>query len=245
MARHEFESAIESIRLQKMWCSPEAAGIVYSIHMPKKGNQKPGKLRRKTNAEWNWRKNYRVWDANRKIFLYPENWIEPELRLPSRFRVPLSELALFIRPRCGAKGVRILFTGNNQPRRLVAAQALARTLGKDLYRIDLSAVVSKYIGETEKNLGRVFNTTKNSQAVLFFDEADALFGKRTDVKDSHDRYANIEINYLLRRSEKYAGLTILAARTRTRIDKRLLRRFHFIIPVPQRKKLRRKESSTC
>ena len=240
MARHEFESAIESVRLQKMWCSPEAAEIVYSIHMPKKGSQKPGKLRRKTNAEWNWRKNYRVWDANRKIFLYPENWIEPELRLPSRFRVPLSELALFIRPRFGANGVRILFTGNNQPRRLIAAQALSHTLGKDLYRIDLSAVVSKYIGETEKNLGRVFNTTKNSQAVLFFDEADALFGKRTDVKDSHDRYANIEINDLLRRSEKYAGLTILAARTRTRTDKRLLRRFHFIIPVPQRKKLRRK-----
>jgi SpoVK/Ycf46/Vps4 family AAA+-type ATPase len=228
-----------------MWCSPEAAEIVYSIHMPKKGSQKPGKLRRKTNAEWNWRKNYRVWDANRKIFFYPENWIEPELRLPSRFRVPLNELALFIRPRCGANGVRILFTGNKHPRRLVAAQALSHILGKDLYRVDLSAVVSKYIGETEKNLGRVFNTTKNSQAVLFFDEADALFGKRTDVKDSHDRYANIEINYLLRRSEKYAGLTILAARTRTRIDKRLLRRFHFIIPVPQRKKLRRKESSTC
>jgi ATPase family associated with various cellular activities (AAA) len=245
MARREFESAIESVRLQKMWCWPEATEIVYSIHMPKKGNQKPGKLRGKTNAEWNWRKNYRMWDANRKIFLYPENWIEPYLRLPSRFRVPLNELALFIRPRCGAKGVRILFTGKNQPRRLVAAQALAHPLGKDLYRIDLSAVVSKYIGETEKNLGRVFNTTKNSQAVLFFDEADALFGKRTDVKDSHDRYANIEINDLLRRSEKYAGLTILAARTRTRIDKRLLRRFHFIIPVPQRKKLRRKESSTC
>src|SRR5947207_12624470 len=166
MARHEFESAIESVRLQKMWCSPEAAEIVYSIHMPKKGNQKPGKLRRKTNAEWNWRKNYRVWDANRKIFLYPENWIEPELRLPSRFRVPLSELALFIRPRCGAKGVRILLTGKVRARRLVAAQTLAHNLGTDLYRIDLSAVVSEYIGETEKNLGRVFNAAKDSHAVL-------------------------------------------------------------------------------
>src|SRR5947207_13742469 len=232
MARHEFEQAIESVRLQKMWCSPEAAEIVYSIHMPKKGNQKPGKLRRKTNAEWNWRKNYRVWDANRKIFLYPENWIEPELRLPSRFRVPLSELALFIRPRFGANGVRILFTGNNQPRRLIAAQALSHTLGKDLYRIDLSAVVSKYIGETEKNLGRVFNTTKNSQAVLFFDEADALFGKRTDVKDSHDRYANIEINYLLQRMEAYTGLAILATNRKSALDRAFLRRLRFLVDFP-------------
>jgi hypothetical protein len=213
--------------------------------MPRKKIQKLGKPHRKAEAEWQWRKNCRVWDANRRIFLYPENWIEPELRLPVRFRVPLSELALFIRPRCGAKGVRILFPGKDRSRRLVAAQTLAHNLGKDLYRVDLNAVVSEYIGETEKNLGRVFNAAKNSHAVLFFDEADALFGKRTDVKDSHDRYANIEINYLLRRSEKYAGLTILAASNRTRIDKRLLRRFHFIIPVPQRKKLRHKESSTC
>jgi SpoVK/Ycf46/Vps4 family AAA+-type ATPase len=207
--------------------------------------QTPGKPHRKTRAGWKWRKNYRVWDANRRIFLYPENWIEPELRLPARFRVPLSELALFIRPRCGAKGVRILFSGKDRSRRLVAAQTLANSLGKNLYRVDLNAVASEYLGETEKNIGRVFNAAKDSHAVLFFDEADALFGKRTDMKDRHDRYANIEINYLLRRSEKYAGLTILASGNRTRIDKRLLRRFHFIIPVPQRNKLRRKESSTC
>jgi SpoVK/Ycf46/Vps4 family AAA+-type ATPase len=207
--------------------------------------QNSGTPRRGSGARWKWRKNYRVWDANRRIFLYPENWIEPELRLPARFRVPLCELALFIRPRCGAKGVRILFSGKDRWRRLVAAQTLANSLGKDLYRVDLNAVVSEYIGETEKNIGRVFDVAKDSHAVLFFDEAAALFGKRTDVKDSHDRYANIEINYLLRRSEKYAGLTILATSNRTRIDKRLLRRFHFIIPVPQRNKLRRKESSTC
>jgi hypothetical protein len=213
--------------------------------MPRKKIQKPGTSRRKTEAGWKWRKNYRVWHANRRIFFYPENWIEPELRLPARFRVPLSELALFIRPRCGAKGVRILFPGKDRSRRLVAAQTLAHNLGKDLCRVDLNAVVSEHIGETEKNLGRVFNAARDSHAVLFFDEADALFGKRTDVKDSHDRYANIETNYLLRRSEKYAGLTILATSNRTRIDKRLLRRFHFIIPVPPRKKLRREESSTC
>jgi hypothetical protein len=213
--------------------------------MPRKKNQKPGKPRRKTEARWEWRKNYRVWDANRKIFLYPENWIGPELRLPAPFRISLNELALFIHPRCSAKGVRVLFPGKDRPRRLVSAQTLARSLGKNLYRIDLHAVVSDYIGETEKNLRRVFDATKSSRGVLFFDEGDALFGRRTDVKDSHDRYANIEINYLLGKSEKYPGLTIVAISNRTRINKTLLRRFHFVIPIPRRRKLRRKESSTC
>lgn len=211
--------------------------------MERKKSGKPGKPRRKTDATWKWRKNYRVWDANRKIFLYPENWIEPELRLPVPFRVSLNELALFIHPRCSAKGVRVLFPGKDRERRLVSAQTLAHSLGKNLYGIDLNAVVSEYIGETEKNLGRVFDAAKRRRAVLFFDEADALFGKRTNVKDSHDRYANIEINYLLRRSEKYAGLTIVAIKNRTRINKALLRRFHFIIPIPRRRKLRRKKSS--
>src|SRR5882762_6898578 len=109
--------------------------------MLRKKINKLGPPRRKTEAGWQWRKNYRVWDANRGIFLYPENWIEPELRLPARFRVPLSELALFIRARCGAKGVRILLAGKDRSRRLVAAPTLAHNLGKDLYRVDLNAVV--------------------------------------------------------------------------------------------------------
>jgi hypothetical protein len=209
--------------------------------MPGKKIQEPGKLHCKTDAEWQWRKNYRVWDANREIFLYPENWIEPELRLPTPFHVSLSELALFIRPRCGAKGVRLLFPGKDQPMRLIAAQTLARGMEQNLYRIDLNAAVSDYIGETEKNLGHVFSAAKGTQAILFFDEADALFGKRTDVKDSHDRYANIEINYLLQRSEKYAGLTIIAISNRSRIHRTLLRRFRFIIPIPRRRKLCRKK----
>jgi SpoVK/Ycf46/Vps4 family AAA+-type ATPase len=213
--------------------------------MPRKKIQERGKPHRKTEAEWNWRKNYRVWDANRRIFLHPEDWIEPELCLPARFRVSLNDVAVFIRPRCSAKGVRILLAGKNGTRRLVAAQTLARDLGKDLYRIDLNAVVSDYIGETEKNLGRVFDSAKNNQVVLFFDEADALFGKRTDVKDSHDRYANIEIKYLLRRVGKYGSLTILATANRTNMNKALMRRFYFVVRIPQRRKLRRKESSAC
>ncbi len=225
-------------------CARRKLRVSLSVQMPRKKSQKPARPRRKTDAEWQWQKNYRMWDANRRIFLYPENWVEPELRLPAPFRVSLNELALFIHPRCSAKGVRVLFPGKDRPRRLVSAQTLARTLEKNLYRIDLNTVVSEYIGETEENLGRVFGATKKSRPVLFFDEADALFGKCTDVKDRHDRYANLEVNHLLQRSEKFAGLTIIAISSRTRINKALLRRFHFIIPIPGRRKLRRKKSST-
>lgn len=207
--------------------------------------QKPGKLGRESDAAWNWRKNYRVWDANRCIFLYPENWIEPEMRLPAPFRISLGELALFIRARCGAKGVRILFAGKDRASRLVTAQTMARNLGKDLFRIDLGAVVSEYIGETEKNLRRVFRAAKDGHVVLFFDEADALFGKRTNVKNSHDRYANIEIDYLLRRSDKHADLTILATGNRAGTDKAFMRRFHIVIRIPERRKPRRKRFITC
>src|SRR5436309_14601898 len=146
---------------------------------------------RKTKAEWEWRKNYRVWDAKRKIFLYPENWIEPELRLSTRFRAALDDVVAFICAKCGAKtkrkpidkparrkGVRVLLTGRDRMGALVAAQTLARDVGKDLYSGDLGAVVSKYIGETEKNLRGVFHAARKSRVVLFLDEADALFGKR-------------------------------------------------------------------
>ena len=205
--------------------------------MPRKKIEKVRKPLRQPEAAWQWSKRYRVWDASRKIFLYPENWIEPELRLPARFRASVSKLALFIRTRYSTKGVRILLAGKNGAKRVVFAQTLARNFGKNLYRIDLNAVVSEYIGETEKNLGRVFSAAKGSRVVLFFDEADALFGKRTDVKDSHDRYANI--NYLLRRAGKYAGLTIFVAGTN--IDKALRRKFHFVIRIPRRRNRRRKK----
>jgi SpoVK/Ycf46/Vps4 family AAA+-type ATPase len=102
----------------------------------------------------------------------------------------------------------------------------------DLYRIDLSAVVSKYIGETEKNLRRVFDAAEQSGAILFFDEADALFGKRSEVKDSHDRYANIEINYLLQRMEDYRGLAILATNMKSLLDQAFLRRLRFHVEFP-------------
>jgi SpoVK/Ycf46/Vps4 family AAA+-type ATPase len=111
----------------------------------------------------------------------------------------------------------------------MAAEVIANELSLDLYRIDLSAVVNKYIGETEKNLRRVFDAAECGGVILFFDEADALFGKRSEVKDSHDRYANIEINYLLQRLESYRGLAILATNMRTALDTAFTRRIRFIV----------------
>lgn len=111
----------------------------------------------------------------------------------------------------------------------MAAQVLAAGLGVDLYRVDTSAVVSKYIGETEKNLRRVFDAAESSGAVLMFDEADALFGKRSGVKDSHDRYANIEVSYLLQRMEDHDGPVILTTNRKQNIDAAFLRRLRYII----------------
>jgi SpoVK/Ycf46/Vps4 family AAA+-type ATPase len=130
------------------------------------------------------------------------------------------------------KGICVLFSGPSGTGKTMAAEILANDLGLELYRIDLSAVVSKYIGETEKNLRKVFEEGEKSQTILFFDEADALFGKRSEVRDSHDRYANIEINYLLQRMESYAGASILATNMRAAIDPAFLRRLRTIIEFP-------------
>ena len=129
-------------------------------------------------------------------------------------------------------GINALFTGPSGTGKTMAAEVIANELELDLFRIDLSSVVSKYIGETEKNLRKLFDTAEDSGAILFFDEADALFGKRSEVKDSHDRYANIEINYLLQRIETYHGLAILASNVRTALDKAFTRRLRFIVEFP-------------
>jgi SpoVK/Ycf46/Vps4 family AAA+-type ATPase len=124
-------------------------------------------------ASWEWRRNYRVWEANRKVFLYPENWVEPEPRPASRVPIQLAEVAKVAR----AQRVSVLLTSATPSTTLLAGRALAALLGRDLYRVDLTKVVSKYIGETEKNLERVFAAAEPSRAVLLFDEADALFGR--------------------------------------------------------------------
>jgi ATPase family associated with various cellular activities (AAA) len=129
-------------------------------------------------------------------------------------------------------GISALFAGDSGTGKTMAAEVIANDLRLNLYRIDLSAVVSKYIGETEKNLRRLFDAAEDGGAILFFDEADALFGKRSEVKDSHDRYANIEINYLLQRLEAYRGLAILATNMKNALDAAFTRRLRFIVNFP-------------
>jgi hypothetical protein len=129
-------------------------------------------------------------------------------------------------------GVSALFVGESGTGKTMAAEVLARELALDLYRIDLSAVVSKYIGETEKNLKQVFDAAEEGGALLLFDEADALFGKRSEVRDSHDRYANIEVSYLLQRMEAYQGLAILTTNLKSALDQSFQRRLRFTVSFP-------------
>jgi hypothetical protein len=129
-------------------------------------------------------------------------------------------------------GIAALFAGESGTGKTMAAEVLANELHLDLYRIDLSCVVSKYIGETEKNLRRVFDAAEDSGAILLFDEADALFGKRGEVRDSHDRYANIEVSYLLQRMEAYRGLAILTTNLKSNLDSAFQRRLRFVVHFP-------------
>ncbi len=130
------------------------------------------------------------------------------------------------------KGLSVLFSGPSGTGKTMGAEVISHELRLDLYKIDLSGVVSKYIGETEKNLARVFQEAETSNAVLFFDEADALFGKRTEVSDAHDRYANIETSYLLQKMEEYEGVVILATNLRDNMDEAFTRRIRFIVEFP-------------
>jgi SpoVK/Ycf46/Vps4 family AAA+-type ATPase len=167
------------------------------------------------------------------------------LVLPNREHQMLKEIAAQVKQRSkvydiwgfavrGANGLGIstLFAGASGTGKTMAAEVLAHELRLDLYRIDLSQVVSKYIGETEKNLRKVFDAAEAGGAILLFDEADALFGKRSEVKDSHDRYANIEVSYLLQRMEAYRGLAILTTNMKSAIDIAFLRRIRFVVQFP-------------
>jgi hypothetical protein len=168
-----------------------------------------------------------------------------DLVLPELQKKVLREIAMHVRQRAvvyeqwgfavkseRGLGISALFAGESGTGKTMAAEVLARDLGVDLYRIDLSQVVSKYIGETEKNLRKVFDAAEAGGAILLFEEADALFGKRSEVKDSHDRYANIEISYLLQRMEQYRGLAILTTNMKGALDQAFLRRIRFIVQFP-------------
>ena len=149
--------------------------------------------------------------------------------VPTHTSGRLKRIAAHFR-KCGRR-TRLLFTGAGKNAKLSAARALAGKLQLRLYRVDLSAVVDKFIGETEKNLGRVFDAAGGADSILFFDEADALFGKRSEVKDSHDRYANLEANYLLQRMEAFEGLVILAAHRKTPLARAYFRRLQTIFSL--------------
>jgi AAA+ superfamily predicted ATPase len=168
-----------------------------------------------------------------------------DLVLPEAQKSTLREIATHIRHRgkvyeewgfaaTGSRGLGIsaLFHGLSGTGKTMAAEVLAHELRLDLYRIDLSRVVSKYIGETEGNLRRIFDAAEGGGAILLFDEADALFGKRSEVKDSHDRYANIEVSYLLQRMEAYRGLAILTTNMKNALDQAFLRRLRFVVQFP-------------
>jgi ATPase family associated with various cellular activities (AAA) len=168
-----------------------------------------------------------------------------DLILPPRSSEVLQSISAYIRHRdlvlsewgyertvARNQGVKTLFAGDSGTGKTMAAQVLASDLGQEIFRIDLATVVSKYIGETEKNLDRIFAAAQGSNAILFFDEADALFGKRSDVQDAHDRYANLEVAYLLQRMESYAGAVVLATNYRQNIDEAFLRRLDFVVDFP-------------
>jgi ATPase family associated with various cellular activities (AAA) len=168
-----------------------------------------------------------------------------DLILPAAHKDTLQQIAAQVRHRLrvyehwgfATKGTRglgisVLFAGESGTGKTMAAEVLASELHLDLYRIDLSAVISKYIGETEKSLARVFDAGEDSGAILLFDEADALFGKRSEVKDSHDRYANIEVSYLLQRMESYRGLAILTTNQKAALDTAFQRRLRFVVAFP-------------
>jgi SpoVK/Ycf46/Vps4 family AAA+-type ATPase len=135
----------------------------------------------------------------------------------------------FLAGRPGARGVRLLFAGPPGTGKTLSSEILAHELGVDLLVVDISRVVSKWIGETEKNLAEVFDAAERAQAVLLFDEADALFGRRTDVSDAHDRYANLETAYLLARLERFEGMAVLATNLRQNVDPAFIRRLEFAV----------------
>jgi hypothetical protein len=155
-----------------------------------------------------------------------------QLAAQSRHRLTVHEDWGFAAKGRRGLGLSALFSGPSGTGKTLAAEVLAADLGLDLYRVDLSAIVSKYIGETEKNLSRLFDAAEGGGVMLLFDEADALFGKRTEVKDSHDRYANIETGYLLQRMERFQSIAILTTNLKTSIDTSFQRRFRFMLDFP-------------
>lgn len=180
-------------------------------------------LAHKINATYAWN----------DIVLPPDQLLQlQEICIQVRHRRTVLERWGFDRRLAMGKGVNVLFAGQSGTGKTMAAEIIASDLGLELYKVDLSTMVSKYIGETEKNLDRIFAAAREANAILFFDEADAIFGKRSEVKDAHDRYANIEVGYLLQKMEEYDGVVILATNLRKNLDDAFIRRLHVAIDFP-------------
>ncbi|WP_053227503.1 ATP-binding protein [Solirubrobacter soli] len=175
----------------------------------------------------------------------PPGYKWEDLVVPERQKELLQSISAYLRHRdrvlsdwgyektvARTQGLKVLFAGESGTGKTMGAQVIAAELGLEIFRVDLATTVSKYIGETEKNLDRIFGAAEGSNAILFFDEADALFGKRSEVGDSHDRYANIEVAYLLQKMEGYPGAVILATNFRRNIDDAFVRRLDFVIDFP-------------
>lgn len=236
LTENQITEAVETARIQAMWrvaqsepdsprTSPKVQPTIRDLFAAARGQTgtELASLARKIESA-------QTWDD----LVLPEDAMEQlreiVLRVVHRDRV-LSEWG-FDRKLSSGKGVNALFAGSSGTGKTMAAEVIANELGLELYKIDLAGVVSKYIGETEKNLERIFNAAEHANAILFFDEADALFGKRSEVHDAHDRYANIEVAYLLQRMEQYEGISLLATNLRQNMDEAFVRRLAFIVQFP-------------
>ena len=222
----QISDAAATARNLARWRDPEAGQLTLDdLHVACRlqSNRKLGTLARKITP-------FYAWDD----IVLPADRLQQlrEICNQVKHRSQVYDAWGFDRKLSMGKGLNVLFSGPSGTGKTMAAEIMAGELGLDLYKIDLSTVVSKYIGETEKNLARIFEEAETSNAILFFDEADALFGRRSEVRDSHDRYANIEISYLLQRMEEYDGMAILATNLHKNMDEAFVRRMHFTVEFP-------------
>lgn len=231
----QIRDAAATARNLAQWRNPDQDQVsMADLHLACRlqSNRKLGELARKITPHYTW--DDIVLPADRMAQLR-------EIVNHIKYRALVYDAWGFDHKLAMGKGLNVLFAGPSGTGKTMAADVMAGELGLELYKIDLSSVVSKYIGETEKNLARIFTEAETSNAILFFDEADALFGKRSEVRDAHDRYANIEISYLLQRMEEYDGMAILATNLHKNLDESFVRRMHFTVefPLPNEKNRRR------